>query len=197
MEQERWERFDALYRRVRSRLLAYALRRSASPDDAADVVAETFSIAWRRLDDVPMGDDALLWLYVTARHVLSNETRRLHRRKELTARLGRALDGAQVLPRDEEGLTALLCLRSLEERDRELLMLVGWEGLNAAEAGRVLGCSAAAAGVRLHRARRCLHEAIAGIGTDRGPNCETLRPDRTYITREPGHSMSTRGGVTK
>jgi RNA polymerase sigma-70 factor (ECF subfamily) len=32
-------------------------------EDAADVVAETFLVAWRRLDSVPGGDEARLWLY--------------------------------------------------------------------------------------------------------------------------------------
>ena len=44
-------------------------------------------------------------------------------------------------------------LDALPEAAREVLMLPYWDGLPAAEAGRVLGCSAAAVWVRLHRAR--------------------------------------------
>ena len=43
-------RFDALYDAHFRDLLAFALRRVERPDDAADVVAETFLVAWRRLD---------------------------------------------------------------------------------------------------------------------------------------------------
>ena len=49
--------FSDLYRGNMRELLGYALRRCADPDDAADVVAETFLTAWRRLADVPLGAD--------------------------------------------------------------------------------------------------------------------------------------------
>jgi RNA polymerase sigma-70 factor (ECF subfamily) len=51
--EEREHRFRALYEAARPRVAAYALRRVASHEDAADVVAETFTIAWRRLDNIP------------------------------------------------------------------------------------------------------------------------------------------------
>jgi RNA polymerase sigma-70 factor (ECF subfamily) len=44
------------------------LRRTDNADDAADVIAETFLTAWRRLDEIPAGDQARLWLYGVARH---------------------------------------------------------------------------------------------------------------------------------
>lgn len=163
MEQSRHERFRALYLSTRPQILSYALRRSPSLDDASDVVAETFAIAWRRLDDLPDGPDALLWLYVTARHVLANEARRAQRSSDLVARIASALAGHEPLvrPKDESALAALLTLRELDEEDRELLMLAGWEGLDANELGRVLGCSPGAARIRLHRARTRLEERIA------------------------------------
>ena len=46
------ERFGALFESTHVALLGYAVRRVADPADAADVVAETFLVAWRRLDDV-------------------------------------------------------------------------------------------------------------------------------------------------
>jgi RNA polymerase sigma-70 factor (ECF subfamily) len=159
------ERFCSLYESARPRIIAYALRRSTSPEDAADIVAETFEVAWRRLDDVPAGPDSLLSLYVTARHVLANSGRKTRRRDEIATRLAYELRAAHVDgdPLGEEGLLALSCLHSLPEDDRELLMLTGWDGLSGAEAGRVLGCSATAARIRLHRARLRLNEAMAQI----------------------------------
>ena len=50
---EREERFRELFNAYYHQVLGYALRRAASRDDAADVVAETFLVAWRRLDDLP------------------------------------------------------------------------------------------------------------------------------------------------
>ena len=96
MSEAREDRFCALYEWTRPQILAYVLRRTASRDDAADVVAETFEIAWRRLDDVPSGQAGLLWLYVTARYVLANHGRRVRRRSG--GRGGRIL---QVPPGEE------------------------------------------------------------------------------------------------
>ncbi|HEY5016323.1 MAG TPA: sigma factor, partial [Streptosporangiaceae bacterium] len=50
---ERQRRFEALYAAYHGPVLGYVLRRTANPDDAADVIAETFLTAWRRLEDVP------------------------------------------------------------------------------------------------------------------------------------------------
>lgn len=79
--------FSELYRGNMRELLGYALRRCADPDDAADVVAETFLTAWRRLAEVPPGADGRLWLFGTARHVLANHDRSARRRDRLTERL--------------------------------------------------------------------------------------------------------------
>jgi len=160
------ERFSTLYASTRPRITAYVLRRTASREEAADVVAETFEIAWRRVTEVPPSPDDLLWLYVTARHVLANSGRRIHRRDELTARLAEGLRAVDVVedPVDEVGLLALSSLRSLPPEDRELLMLTAWEGLTSTEVGRVLGCSAAAARIRLHRARTRLNTEMRSNG---------------------------------
>ncbi len=50
----------------------------------------------------------------------------------------------------------LWALGELREEDREILRLGAWEGLTHREIGRILGCSANAAKIRLHRARRRL-----------------------------------------
>ena len=75
-------RWEALYSSCADQVLAYASRRVGT-DDAADVVADTFLVAWRRLEDVP--EDALPWLYAAARNVISNA-----RRAEIRREIGRA-----------------------------------------------------------------------------------------------------------
>lgn len=164
--QVREERFRALYESVRPRVVAYALRRTATPDDAADIVAETFSIAWRRLDDIPSGEAELLWCYATARRVIANHRRRLQRRDELVDRigveLGLALTG-RVDSNNDDALTARGALRRLSDEDRELLMLVGWEGLSSVQLACVLRCSPTAARIRLHRARSRLQAAMTKL----------------------------------
>jgi RNA polymerase sigma factor (sigma-70 family) len=153
-DHEREERYRILYESVRAPVLAYALRRTSSPDDAADVVAETLTIAWRRLDHVPAGEAGLLWCYATARRVLANQGRAARRRTELVDRIGHELASAYRRP-DEgtERVAAREALELLGEADRELLMLASWEGLDSSQLAQVLGCSRTAARIRLHRAR--------------------------------------------
>ncbi len=189
MDDGRQERFQALYLSARPRLLAYALRRTRSAEAAADVVAETFAIAWKRLDDVPGGTQAILWLYVTARNVLANEVRRDHRHGQLVARIGAVLTDHETVvePADEAHIVALAALRALDDDDRELLMLVGWDGLDAAGAGVVLGCSPGAVRIRLHRARRRLDAALETLsGDNRPPKRQALAGHRGSEGAAPG-----------
>ena len=114
MSEAREDRFCALYEWTRPRILAFALRRTSSREDAADVLAETFEIAWRRLDDIPTGQAGLLWLYVTARYVLANQGRRTRRRDDVASRLADELRGVplQIEAPDEESLVMRSCLAS-------------------------------------------------------------------------------------
>jgi RNA polymerase sigma-70 factor (ECF subfamily) len=155
-------RFAKLYREEGRAILEYALRRVDEREDAADVVAETFLVAWRRLGEVPLGDGARLWLYGVARLTLANLHRAERRRTRLGARLAETLRtelSAHVAPAGEAA-EVLRAIGELGEDDRELLLLVSWEGLAPGEAARALGISALAARSRLHRARRKLRHLL-------------------------------------
>jgi RNA polymerase sigma factor (sigma-70 family) len=159
---ERRRRFEEVYAANCGPILVYVLRRTDNPDDAADVIAETFLTAWRRLDAVPPGDQARLWLYGVARRVLANHHRGERRRIAANDRL-RAQLAARYQPPECTGELAEIAaaFRSLPEPDRELLALVGWEGLDHGQVAAVLGCSRNAVRIRLHRARRRFAEAFA------------------------------------
>jgi len=49
----RRERFELLYDGLYAPISGYVLRRTRSPEDAAEVIAETFATLWRRLDSCP------------------------------------------------------------------------------------------------------------------------------------------------
>lgn len=155
------QRFARLYREHARELFRYALRRCPDREDAADVVAETFLIAWRRLADVPAGDESRLWLFGTARRVLANQRRGERRRGRLTEQLRAELRSERPAEAGETPSEVLEALAALGEDDRELLMLVGWEELTPGQAARILGISSLAARSRLHRARRRLREKLA------------------------------------
>ena len=150
---------EALWHEWHRHVLAYALRR-ADPATAEDVVAETFLIAWRRLADVP--ERPLPWLLGVARRVLANQRRGERRRRALVDHL-RVRTSAAAAPEAASEGRALRALASLGERDREALLLHAWEGLDHAEAGTVMGCSAATFAVRLHRARQRFERELARV----------------------------------
>jgi RNA polymerase sigma-70 factor (ECF subfamily) len=164
-------RFEALFRTHVSAVRAYALRRSDAAT-AEDVVADTFLVCWRRLDDVPA--DALPWLYGVARRGLANRRRSARR---AAAALDRSRDErprAPLHPQERRGdLAAVLeAMSRLSERDREALRLEAWEGLSAADAARAAGCTVTAYRVRLHRARR----RLAAMLGDESDVAAPLRP---------------------
>lgn len=148
-------RFRALYDGNFAAVLGYALRRVDQPADAADVVSEVFLVAWRRYDEAPPGDGRP-WLFGIARHVLANFHRSSRRRLRLGARLRDTL-ARDVAPDPAidvaEWDRVRRVLLQLPPDDRELLMLVGWDGLTPAEAAQVIGIAAGAARMRLARAR--------------------------------------------
>ncbi|RSN11615.1 RNA polymerase subunit sigma-24 [Nonomuraea sp. WAC 01424] len=168
MDDERRARFEAAYNRAYGQITAYAARRCDSPQDAADVVAETFTVAWRRVDELPEGEEATLWLYGVARKVLANHFRGDNRRRVRTAELDAELaDLYGHSPDTQVELDAIgRAFRGLPDDDRELLSLVAWEGLEREEIARALGLSRNAVRIRLHRARKRLSRALAGAGVD-------------------------------
>jgi RNA polymerase sigma-70 factor (ECF subfamily) len=163
------ERFERLFDDHHRAVTAYALRR-ASRADAEEVVAETFLVAWRRLDDVP--SDAKPWLLGVARRVLATQRRAAGRREALRARAAGERESGSEPGRRPPVIQAL---GRLSRGDRELLLLVAWDGLSTREVAAVLGCSAAAAKVRLHRARCRLRVQLEAL--------EPGRPSRGVTTR--------------
>jgi RNA polymerase sigma-70 factor, ECF subfamily len=161
---DRADRYNELYRAHYDAVLRYALRRTDG-ETARDVVADTFLIAWRRLNAVPADPGQVApWLYGVARRVLANAERSKRRAERATARLGQERTGdgppdlaVAVTERAQLGRA----LATLKSADQEALRLVGWEELDLAEAALAMRCSRATMAVRLHRARQRLERALA------------------------------------
>ncbi len=172
------ERFEALYAAHAGAVLSYA-RRRAVPADADDVLAEVFLIAWRRLGDVPTPQERI-WLLGVARRVLANQRRSSTRQGAVRDRLATDHDRlAPPPPFPDAGETRLgRALTSLSDSDRDLLLLLAWEGLTNVEAAEVLGVAPRTLRVRLHRARRRLAAELAREGssdaTDTATTLEAL-----------------------
>lgn len=193
------QRFDELYRSLGAPILAYAARRTASPQDAADVTADTFAVVWRRIDDLPLGDDARPWLYGIARRVLANHHRGARRQVRLSERvagqMAGAVDDSLAVDPSETTLRAShrpdsaepwtdptlhAALESLDETDRELLTLLAWDELSRSEIAQILECSTSALRVRLHRARRRLRSALEALDNTPTPLHDDL-PDNGCV----------------
>lgn len=149
--------FDQLFRTYAVQLYRYFARRGPR-EDADDLTADVLATAWRRRADIPRGAE-LPWLYRTAGFVLAN-----HQRK------GRAVPVA-TLPDDgddsdpaslnlaDEGVREVLA--SLSPRDRRILLLHAWDGLDPEQLADVLGITRGGADAALSRARGRLRDAWA------------------------------------
>ncbi|MCR6688730.1 RNA polymerase sigma factor [Cellulomonas sp.] len=154
-------RFSELWDRYAPRIQAYALRH-VDRDEAPEILAETFLVAWRRLVDVP--GEPLPWLLVVARNTIANHHRSRHRARVLADELMRLQLVAAPGPSPADGVAErdaqLRALAALTTTEREALLLVAWDGLAPAQAALVAGCSTSAFKVRLHRARRRLDSTL-------------------------------------
>jgi len=159
-------RFEAAFEAHHRAVLAYALRRVATASDAEDAAAETFAVAWRRVDILPEPEAALPWLLAIARRVVANQRRSGARRFRLGLRL--RAEARERTVGQESGDPPIEALERLRPDDRELLRLLAWDGLTQAEAGVVLGITANAVAIRLHRARRRFAEELARLAV-KGP----------------------------
>jgi RNA polymerase sigma factor (sigma-70 family) len=147
-------RFTSLYRTHHAQVRHFAHRRVGA-DLAEEIVADTFLVAWRRIDVVP--DTALPWLYQVALYEMANLRRRKAKTRRLDAALRESNPGA-AFPPGHEGASDLVhavarAFESLKPSEQEILRLSAWEHLSAVEGAAVLLCSVSAYRMRLHRAR--------------------------------------------
>jgi RNA polymerase sigma-70 factor (ECF subfamily) len=147
-----------VFDRYHTEVYAYCRRRTDA-QTAADCLAETFLVAWRRIDDIPDSDAALGWLYGVARRVLANEFRHHRRSRRLLTRIGRNDPVSETTPevvalRREQDRLILAALSALRPVDQEVLRLAWWEELAHTEIADLLGCSVNAVAQRVHRAAR-------------------------------------------
>ncbi len=146
-------------------------RRRLSPDAVADAVSETFLVAWRRIDSVPDGHEARLWLFGVARRVVANVNRSADRSERLHLRLVHERPNASTHTEGHE--VVLDALSTLSDDDQELLRLLAWEELTHAEIAAVLDISPNAVGVRAHRARQRLAAVLDAVATSSDPHSES------------------------
>jgi RNA polymerase sigma-70 factor, ECF subfamily len=126
-----------------SDLLAYLERRVSTRDDAADILAETMLQAWRRMDAMP-------------------GTPERQRMSALADRL--RLHLAPDVEGDHADATAVRdAVLRLHTAQRELVMLVHWDGFSIAEAADILGLNPSTARSRYSAAREVLRHSLTAV----------------------------------
>lgn len=156
-------RFHRLYQAYFRSVQAYAVNRLGPVDEVADIVAEVFMTAWRRLADIPPPPGDRFWLYGTARRVISRRHRGASRMNNLLSRLAaehRRQEQPLARAQDPAHERLLAAIGKLRPADREALLLVHWEQLTYAEAAETLGCSVNAIGIRVHKAKTRLRQVL-------------------------------------
>lgn len=161
------ERFEALYTGSYQEISGY-VRRRVPPDAADDVVAQVFTVAWRRFGQVPSPPQDRLWLFGVARNCAAEHHRAATRWLRLRARLSQEPAAAAYVsgPGGPDGAgpdpgPVLAALASLRPAEREALQLVLWDELSHTEAAAVLGCTVNAFELRYRRARIRVRDALA------------------------------------
>ena len=152
----RRERFRVLYNDLYDDLWRYVQRRSISTEEARDTLSEVFLVAWRRLEDIPAGKEARLWLFGVARNLVKTSWRKRKRSGDLVVRIGSEMStrGTTDEELDSSGVLKIVkALQFLSENDQEILRLLAWENLSHKEISVVLGCSENAVAIRIRRAR--------------------------------------------
>lgn len=154
--------FEALFREHSTAVYRYFARR-AGVQEAEDLAADVFATAWRRRADVPEGAE-LPWLYRTAGFTLAN-----HQRKGRPVPVEQVpdepdddVDPATLAIADDE---VRAVLAELSPRDRRILLLVAWEGVDGDGLAHVLGLSRGGADAALSRARSRLRAAWESRGS--------------------------------
>ena len=164
--------FDALVRRYRKRIFAFALHLSGSESEADDIVQDVFIRAYRALDQFEGRSEFFTWVYrLTLNRALDVRRARSRRSEssidEADPRIERAIEvDAPGDPRRAAELrqTYARVLQALDALPAEMcvtVVLVALQGLSNAEAAVVQGCSRGTIGWRLHEGRRRILEATA------------------------------------
>ena len=166
-------RFAEIYRRHARSIQAYCARRTTG-SQLADAVADTFLVAWRRIDQVPAGEAALPWLYGVAYKVISHQWRHRARSRRLVEKLRglaevQALGPDVILIRSEEHRVVLAASARLRPIDQEILRLTLWEELPYADVAVVLGIETTAVKQRAYRARQNLADEYRKLTGDQQP----------------------------
>jgi RNA polymerase sigma factor (sigma-70 family) len=165
------------------RVIHSYLNRRIGPDHADDLAAEVFSLAFQSRDRFqPVRESARPWLYGIASNLLLRHRRaELRHLKALSQLKEGGLDPYAEMDRAEERADAASlrrplfdALAQLAARDRDVLLLIAWEGLSYEDVAVALGIAVGTVRSRLNRARKAVRTALASCEGEGECECASL-----------------------
>lgn len=165
--------FDAITR--------YCFRRLPQ-SNANDAAASVFVVVWRKIDEMPEGDETLPWLYGVARNEVRTFRRSLRRltalRVKLSGQPSYPVAGPEaVVIRNDDQAQLIRALNTLGSADQEILRLRAYENLQINQIAIVLGCTPEAAKKRCSRATKRLRDAVDRSGRRGTPTGSRAIPE--------------------
>jgi RNA polymerase sigma-70 factor (ECF subfamily) len=153
--------FETLIRNHQTMIHALTFRMTGSPADAEDLAQETFIRAYDQINHFNGGAKFSTWLYSIAVHACLNWRRNEARRFQAHANCAEEMltrnSGSEISPAENEMVQqAQAALMKLPAKQRAAIVLTIYDGLNHAEAAKVLRCSETTVSWRVFTARRKL-----------------------------------------
>jgi len=158
--------FHELYNRYSGDVYRFALWLSGNPDDARDITSETFVRVWTAPEE-PRMETVKAYLFTIARNLYRRQWRRASRFEPLETEAGEARPDQAASPdqaavNHEEFRRAMAAVQALPEADRTALLMRAEEEMSYNDIAAATGMSAAAAKVRVFRARAKLAAILKG-----------------------------------
>lgn len=165
------EAFGILFEQNKNTVYSFVLQSVGNPDEAEDIVQQTFVRAWQAIGGFRGDSKLLTWLCRIAANLCKDHARFSKRREFAANKSELEADdtGLHIQPIDSIGCKYIIrqaienALDRLPSSHRMLVVLCDMEGFSSKEAARVIGCSPISARVRLSRAHKELRRLLAPI----------------------------------
>ena len=163
--------FELLVRNHQQMVHALTFRMTGSAADAEDLAQETFLRAYEQIGSFNGRAKFSTWLYSIAVHACLNwrrdEARRFQAYAQCAEETGAKPAGAGISPAENEMVQRTqAALMKLPAKQRAAIVLTIYEGLNHAEASKVLGCSETTVSWRVFAAKRKLKRWLTANGNE-------------------------------
>jgi RNA polymerase sigma-70 factor (ECF subfamily) len=157
--------FSELLESHEKEIYRFAYRMTGNPEDASDLLQDTFLRAFEAFPRLPQGANHRAWLYRIAHRQALNLFRSRRVRKSEPLENARALQDLNGHPESLEETRRLAralgsLIRELTPRQRSALLLKKYEGLSYADVAAVLGSTEENARAHVYQAMKKIRNGL-------------------------------------